>query len=49
MEENNELPWYNKLNLSEIGFGSGKLMIAKNGKLDKMFKITIPEELIEES
>jgi len=48
MAENNELPWYKKLNVSEIDLGSGKRMIVKNGKLDNAFKITIPEELIEE-
>jgi len=49
MAENNELPWYKKLNLGEIDLGSGKRVIVKNGKLDNAFKITIPEELIEES
>jgi hypothetical protein len=49
MAENNELPWYGKLKISEIDLGSGKRTIVKNGKLDNKFKITVPEELIEES
>jgi len=43
------LPWYGKINVSEIDLGSGKRTIVKNGKLNKKFKITVPEELAEES
>jgi hypothetical protein len=49
MVENNELPWYKKLNVNEIDLGSGKRTIVENGKLDNKFKITVPEELIEKS
>ncbi len=47
MAENNELPLYGKLKLSEIDLGSGKRTIVGNGKLDKKFKITVPEELVD--
>ncbi|TVR28125.1 MAG: hypothetical protein EA390_12835 [Balneolaceae bacterium] len=49
MAEKNELPWYEKLKVSEIDLGSGKRTIVKNGKLDNKFKITVPKELIEKS
>jgi len=45
MAEKNELPWYEKLNVSEIDLGSGKRTIVKSGKLDNKFMITVPEEL----
>lgn len=47
--EQNQLPWYEKLKVSEIDLGSGKRTIVKNGKLNNKFKITVPEELTEES
>ncbi|MCH8495681.1 MAG: type IV toxin-antitoxin system AbiEi family antitoxin [Balneolales bacterium] len=46
MAENNELPWYEKLMVSEIDLGSGKRTIVENGKLDNKFNITVPEELM---
>ena len=49
MAETHELPWYEKLKVSEIDLGSGKRTIVKNGKLNNKFKITVPEELVEES
>jgi hypothetical protein len=49
MAENNELPWYEKIKISEIDLGSGKRTIVGKGKLDNKFKITVPEELTEES
>lgn len=49
MAETHELPWYEKLKVDEIDLGSGKRTIVKNGKLDNKFKITVPEELTEES
>ncbi len=48
MAEAHELPWYEKLKISEIDLGSGKRTIVKNGKLNNKFKITVPEELVEE-
>jgi len=48
MAETHELPWYEKLKVSEIDLGSGKRTIVKNGKLNNKFKITVPEELVEE-
>jgi hypothetical protein len=45
MAENNELPWYNKLEVDTIDLGSGKRTIVKNGKLDNKFMITVPKEV----
>lgn len=39
-----EHPWVAKLNESEINLGSGKRKIAVNGKLEKQYQITVPEE-----
>lgn len=49
MAENHELPWYGKLNVGEIDLGSGNGTIVKSGKLDRKYKITVPEELKEDS
>lgn len=37
--------WFSKLNTDSIDLGSGNRMIAKAGKLDKHFHITIPKNL----
>jgi len=37
--------WVNKLDRNKITLGSGNRMIAKGGKLDKKYKITVPEWL----
>lgn len=36
-------PWVKKLNLSRVDFGKGKRVIAKNGRLDPKYQITVPE------
>ena len=37
--------WLNKINRETITLGSGNRMIAKGGKLDTKYKITVPEWL----
>jgi len=37
--------WLNKLDRDKITLGSGNRMIAKEGKLDNKYKITVPEWL----
>lgn len=37
--------WFNKLDLSGVDLGSGKRVIAKKGKLDNKYLITVPEHL----
>ena len=37
--------WWNKINREHIPLGSGNRMIAKGGKLDTNYKITVPEWL----
>jgi len=39
-----EHPWVARLNESEINLGSGKRKIVVNGKLEKQYQITIPEQ-----
>ncbi|MCC5925057.1 MAG: type IV toxin-antitoxin system AbiEi family antitoxin [Bacteroidetes bacterium] len=49
MAMSHALPWYEKLEISELDLGSGKRTIVKNGKLNTTFNITVPEELVDES
>ncbi len=42
-------PWYKILNQDKYDLGSGKRVIAKSGKLDRDFSITVPKEMHEES
>jgi Transcriptional regulator, AbiEi antitoxin, Type IV TA system/Transcriptional regulator, AbiEi antitoxin N-terminal domain len=37
--------WMKYLNKDEIDFGKGKRVLAKGGKLDKVYHITVPEDL----
>ena len=37
--------WANKLDASVFDLGSGKRVLAKGGKLDKKYRITVPEEM----
>lgn len=49
MAEASDMPWYEKLKQSEIDLGTGKRIIVKNGKLNRKFEITVPEELTPQS
>jgi hypothetical protein len=37
--------WVKRLNKNAIGLGTGKRMLVKDGKLDKAYQITVPEDL----
>jgi len=43
--ENQGYAWFNKLDISGIDLGSGNRVIAKKGKLDNKYLITVPEHL----
>ena len=38
-------PWFRKLSPEDYDLGSGKRVIVRNGKLDREFLITVPEDL----
>lgn len=38
-------PWFSKLNAKDYDLGSGKRVVAKGGKLDKEFLITVPSHM----
>jgi hypothetical protein len=40
-----QYPWLKKLNVSDVDLGSGKRVLAKGGKFDNQFHITVPEHL----
>ena len=40
--------WTDKLNLSKVDLGEGKRLIAKGGRYDKKYRITVPESFYEE-
>ena len=42
MAEKLDHSWIKDLDLSKVGFGAGKRVVVKNGKLDKKYKITVP-------
>jgi len=42
-------PWVEKLDQNRINFGKGKRVIAKEGRLDKRYNITVPESVYEPS
>jgi len=44
-----QLPILKKLNLKKINLGSGKRVVALNGRLDKNFNITVPKSIDESS
>lgn len=39
--------WFRKLDLTDVALGTGNRVIAKSGKLDKKYLITVPEHLYE--
>lgn len=43
--ERHNYSWLKKLNREKINFGSGKRSLAKGGKLDQKYQITVPENL----
>ena len=42
-------PWYDKLNSAHYDLGSGKRVVAKGGKLDTEFSITVPSHMASKS
>ena len=38
-------PWFSKLNVADYDLGSGKRFVAKNGKLDTKYLITVPSQM----
>ncbi len=45
LAENQNYAWFRKLDVKNLDLGSGKRVIAKDGKLDKKYQITIPKHL----
>jgi len=45
LAENQNYAWFNKLEVKNLDLGSGKRVIAKDGKLDKKYQITVPKHL----
>ena len=49
MAERNAYPWLKKLpapeELDDLGLGSGNRVLAKGGRLDPKYRITVPEEM----
>lgn len=43
--ERHQLTWLNALDRGRIDLGKGKRVLAKGGKLDPKFNITVPESL----
>lgn len=43
--ERHKHAWLKKLDKHEVDFGKGKRMLAKGGKLDRSYQITVPEDL----
>ena len=41
--------WFRKLDIKKIDLGSGDRLIHKKGKLDKKYRITVPESLLSEN
>jgi len=39
-------PWFHKLNVEDYDLGSGKRVVAKGGKLDAEFLITVPSHMV---
>ena len=44
LAENNKHPWFEDLIVGRINLGSGKRVIAEDGRLDKKYNITVPRE-----
>ena len=45
--ERHQHPWQKKLSVEGLDLGSGKRVLAKGGKLDKKYLITVPEDMYE--
>lgn len=45
LAERHKYPWLAKLDTKKIDLGSGKRLLAENGKLDPKFLITVPSEM----
>tara|TARA_B100000949_G_scaffold220194_1_gene219984 strand:- start:831 stop:1154 length:324 start_codon:yes stop_codon:yes gene_type:complete len=43
--ERHDHAWFKRLDLDAINIGSGKRVIAKGGRLDAKYQITVPEDL----
>lgn len=41
----NDHQWFNKLNVQDYNLGAGKRVVAKDGKLDKKYMITVPKHM----
>lgn len=48
LAEKSRHPWMEKLDQNRINFGKGKRVIAKEGRLDKRYNITVPESVYEQ-
>jgi hypothetical protein len=44
LAEKNEHQWFEDLKMERINLGSGKRVIAEDGRLDKKYNITVPKE-----
>ena len=42
MAENQELPWFSKLDLAKVDLGKGKRMVVPKGRYDTKYRITVP-------
>lgn len=45
LAERHQHPWCKKLSLSDCDLGSGKRVLARHGKLNKKYQITVPEAM----
>ncbi|MCF6194867.1 MAG: type IV toxin-antitoxin system AbiEi family antitoxin domain-containing protein, partial [Kangiellaceae bacterium] len=45
LAERQNYAWFKKLDIENLNLGSGKRVIAKGGKLDKEYQITVPNHL----
>ena len=45
LAERHKYAWVNRLNHEKLPLGSGKRLLAKGGKLDHKYQITVPEDL----
>ena len=45
LAKNQNYAWFKKLEIKNLDLGSGKRVIAKDGKLDKKYQITVPKHL----
>ena len=45
LAERHDLPWVRKLDLGRVELGRGKRLLAKEGRLDTKYQITVPAEM----